>query len=228
MTLHAWLARVSAMWWPAAANHLWQATLFAVAAIGLTILLQRTMRRSSAQTRYLVLLVALLKFAAPSALFVAAAGPLLNFPSNLAGDLLQVRVFSEDTILFASRAVHPIEMEASREALSTGAGVPHNEAYCILSLLWLLGGGAVVSRWARRHIALRRTIRLASPISQGPLREALERICRQLSIRRNVVLAASDQIEQPGLWGVWRPVVILPMDIEARLGARRARSAPRP
>ena len=69
---HELLARASAWLWPALANHLWQATLFAALVLGATLLL----RGAPARLRYALWLIASLKFAVPAALFAYAAAPL--------------------------------------------------------------------------------------------------------------------------------------------------------
>ena len=64
--LHETFARASAWLWPAVANHMWQATLFAALVLGATLLLQRG---APARVRFALWLAAAAKFALPAALF---------------------------------------------------------------------------------------------------------------------------------------------------------------
>src|SRR5262249_13235363 len=70
MTLHESLSAWSSWWWPLFANHLWQATILSILALVATGLL----RRSPAQVRYAVLLIASAKFLLPSFLLILLAG----------------------------------------------------------------------------------------------------------------------------------------------------------
>src|SRR5215475_8438575 len=121
MTPHQLLAEWSRWFWPVFANHLWQATLFAlvvwIAALWL----------GQAGTRHIVWLMAFAKFLLPSALlFLLAreAGLNLSWPARTE---------------MAATADAGVLLQIARPIAQSDSGASHNDLYCVLTALWLTG-----------------------------------------------------------------------------------------
>ncbi len=216
MNVHAALAQWSAAWWPWFLNHLWQATAFAVVAIILVALLKRT----SARTRYAVLLVALAKFAVPAAFLATIVDDAGLWPEPLQW---QTQRISETQgiggaayvpLTTIARVASPIEI-ASASAPATVPSATHSETWCLLTIIWISGTLLILSRWARRHWRFVRSLGDTKPCRDTRAVEALDQVRGTIPLRRSVRLILSRKVEQPWVWGVWRPVVALP---EAMLG----------
>ena len=140
------------------ANHLWQSTLFALAAW----LLTQALRHNRAAVRYWIWLAASLKFLLPFALLVTA-GSQLHWRSALAIAPPQV-AFLLDEIVTPPAVAHATPVSNS---------LPY-----FLFALWLCGvmiGVAYWLRWHRRLRAIRRAatplpLRLPIPVMSSPAR----------------------------------------------------------
>jgi beta-lactamase regulating signal transducer with metallopeptidase domain len=171
---------------PVLLDHLWQSTLFAVAAGALTLLF----RTHGAGVRHGLWFAASLKFLVPFSL-LAAVGAYLR-PS--------VEPVMP-ALLFALRpAARPFTAAVPLLAPSGGA---------VDLTPWLLGlwalGFAVVSvvwllRWSRLRAGVAAATRL--PVAAAP-----------------VPVRSSALLLEPGLVGIWKPVLLLPEGIAARLSA---------
>jgi len=133
MGFHQMLAEWSQRFWPVFANHLWQATLFAfvvwIAALWL----------GQARTRHIVWLMAFAKFLLPSALlFLLARGAGLNL--SWPGRTEMTATADAEVLL-----------QIAGPVAQSDAGAGHNEVYCILTALWLVGVAACFARWGWRR-----------------------------------------------------------------------------
>ena len=219
MSVHAWFADWSLIWWPSFGNHLWQATVFGLAALLVTAFL----KTSRSQTRYLILLVALLKFAVPSVLFVAGVGWLGFQPVVLAPvDGMPQGSASAATEL-ALRIASPLPSTPSNQAIRTGAPHAHSKIYCNLSIVWLLGFASFVAAWAKRRVGVLSEVRQTEILQDGPISDAVVKVSKQLGVRQRVRVGISSQTVQPGVWGIWRPIVILPRGIVSQLSGGELR-----
>ncbi len=220
MSVHAWFADWSLTWWPSLGNHLWQATLFGLAALLVTAFL----KTSRSQTRYLILLVALLKFAVPSMLFVAGVGWLGFQPAVLAPVDGTPESSAGTATELALRIATPLPSTPPPQTIKTGAPHAHSEIYCGLSIFWLLGFASFVAAWAKRRVAVLSEVRQAEVLRDGPLSDAVVEVSRQLGVGQRVRVGISSHSAQPGVWGIRRPIVILPGGITSRLTRGELRS----
>jgi len=167
------------------ANHVWQSTIFAVAAALLTLAL----RRNRAQTRYWVWLTASAKFLFPFSLLVAlgsrfeSKAPRLLDPRSLSVAVEQVsQPFSAQLIPFARQPTIPV--------------LP-----MLLGAVWVCGFAAVLfvwySRWRRIQTLVRASARL--PLSAP------------------IPAFSAPGLLEPGVFGILRPVLLLPAGIADRL-----------
>ena len=220
MSVHAWFADWSLSWWPSFGNHLWQATLFGLAALLVTAFL----KTSRAQTRYLILLVALLKFAVPSTLFVAGVEWLAFQPPVLGAVDGMPEGSGAKATNFALRIASPFPSTLAAQALERRGRHAHSEIYCGLSMFWLLGFASFVAVWAKRRVGILSEVRQAEVLRDVPVSDAVVEVSRQLGVRQRVQVGISSHAVQPGVWGIRRPIVILPRGITSRLTGGELRS----
>ena len=130
-------------------DHLWQSTVVALAAGGLTLLL----RRNGAGIRYWVWFAASVKFLVPFAL-LAAAGAHLRLPRNPI-------VSAPPAVFVMEQIAQPFSSEVPVVALrETGISwVP------VLTTLWALGCGALLVAWLRRWRRIAVALRHAKPLN---------------------------------------------------------------
>jgi len=171
-------------------NHLWQSTV--VAAIAW--LLALTLRHNHARTRYWVWMIASVKFLIPFSLFVSA-GEWLR--SAAAAPIVRPALAS-----MVEQIAQPFPQ--AQNLAATGPAVAWQPSHLLPLLLlavWACGAFTVALSWWRNWRRLRFAVRAASPCSI-PLGVP--------------VLSSSSQLE-PGIFGILRPVLLLPEGIFNRL-----------
>lgn len=173
------------------ANHLWQSTLFAAAVWILTAIL----RKNRAAVRHRLWLAASMKFLLPFSLLIAIGS---HFQWRTASGTVRSAPFS---------AV----MEAIGEPFAVGSpqiqsmhNEPESGSSFILAAVvsvWMFGFAVNLIWWFIRWWQLRRVVNCATPL------------------RMNIalpVLSCSERLE-PGVFGIFRPVLLLPEGIADRL-----------
>jgi GWxTD domain-containing protein len=204
MTPHALWAEWATRLWPALANHLWQATLFA----GLVFLAALALGRCPARARHTLWLIALAKFALPSALLVALAAQAGLTPGWL---LLSRNPVTVSPVV--SRFAQPVMLPMQTASASSG----HSELPCLLTLAWLASSTATLAlRWRRRQRFLR-VLRAGRPVTGGREWEALESARSRLGLGSRVRLILAQELADPGVSGFRNPVVILPAAVAGQL-----------
>ena len=168
------------------ANHLWQSTLFAAVAGLLTLALQK----NRAQTRYWLWLAASVKFLIPFSLLmdVGSHWGQHNAPAITPPALSYV-------IEQASRPFSVPTPLATRTATSWSSLV--NWVPVILCTIWAIGFAALTFYWWQRWRSLRAALRTASP----------------LDLQIGVDAMMSPAFPAPGVFGVHRPILLLPAGI---------------
>ncbi len=207
--LHELLARASAWLWPALANHLWQATVFAALVLGATLLL----RGAPARLRYALWLIAALKFAFPAALLAYAAAPLgLD-------TLWRASAGAVAAAPLLSSIAEPVAVAADSPDLVVGvAGARgHEEFLCALTFAWLAGAAALALFWMRKRREFLRTVDAGVEAWAGREFEALARARSRLGMKREVLLVLTDARAEPGVWRTRRPVLLLPAEVASQL-----------
>ena len=175
-------------WLLAAGNHLWQTTAFAGIAAALTIAL----RRNSARVRHWVWLVVSLKFLVPFSLLVALGS---QFHRQIV-----LPPPPEKLATAVTQAAQPFQAAAGFE-MNDALTKTESVVPAILFTVWLLGSIVVLSFWIRRWWRVRLAMR------GGRLAELGLEV---------TVLEIPAQIE-PGVFGLFRPVLLLPAGIRERL-----------
>jgi len=193
----------------ALANHLWQSTVFAAAAGGVTLVL----RKNRAQVRYWVWLIASLKFLLPFSLLIAAG-------TNLHWSRRPVVQQSQ-----ASMVIEQISQPFTAVAPAQPAQLPTAEPPAKLSrwlttvliAIWLVGSLAVFVFWFLRWRRVVSAIQGIAATVSGRELEILHRLERSAGLKRPLRLVLSPSAFEPGIIGAFRPVLLLPGGVPDQL-----------
>jgi bla regulator protein blaR1 len=170
------------------------------------------LRENHARIRYALWLAASVKFLIPFSMLVALGA---HFGFNKA----PVRSQSELLIFVQDFAQPFATSEPAQQALPTTFLL--SSARQLLSLLalflWLAGSLAVLIYWARRLRHLSTTLRRAHPVTTGCEYDALRSLENTIHISHPVDLAFSGNATEPGIFGIFRPTLVLPVGISDRL-----------
>jgi RND family efflux transporter MFP subunit len=171
------------------ANHLWQSTLFGAAAWLLTLALAK----NRAAIRYWIWLAASVKFLIPFS-WLIDAGSHLAWRANPA---IRQPVISA----VMDEMSRPFALAAPAAALAPAAQPPGNMAEILLLGVWLCGFAIGVIYWLRGLLRIRATRRAAAP----------------LDLNLPIPVMSSSARLEPGVFGIRRPVLLLPEGITERL-----------
>jgi TonB family protein len=177
-----------------ALNHLWQSTVFAIAAG----LLAMAFRHNRAHIRYWLWFSASVKFFVPFTLLITL-GSLLPWPAaqwlaekDIAVTIVQISQPFSDTWLSVSSAFSP----------------PHSPNWLgrIILGAWGCGFGLIALIRLQMWRRIRAVVHASTPV------QILE-----AGISASVQLRAAPGLLEPGVVGWWRPILLLPAGIEAHL-----------
>jgi uncharacterized protein (TIGR03435 family) len=196
-------------------DHLWQSTLFAAA----MALLAMALRRNRASVRHWLWLAASIKFLVPFAALMAlgsqfewgTAAPIAQSELALALDLV-------------SQPFANVDFAGDAAGTTTGAaplpspGPWANGVWPVaLATIWVLGSIATVTAWGVRWRRVAVAARAAVSATEGRELYALRRLERAAGITRQIGLRLSAGALEPGVFGVFRPVLLWPASIGSRL-----------
>jgi uncharacterized protein (TIGR03435 family) len=184
----------SEVWTAPLSNHLWQSTLVVVVAWLLTLAL----RGNQARTRYWVWMIASVKFLLPFSLLVAAGEWLRT--------ALVVPVARPALAAVMEQVTEPFPQTAWASAQPVGnsswvSAHPSHLMPGILAALWLGGFLAITWSWARGWWQIRAAVRASS----------------QIELVAGIPILSSPRRLEPGVFGIFRPVLLLPENIKDRL-----------
>jgi uncharacterized protein (TIGR03435 family) len=205
---------LSALWTaiaPAMANHLWQSTLFAAAAAVLTLAL----RKNPARVRYRLWLFASVKFLIPFSLLVSLGSHLAKPHGPV---VVQSEVYSaveEVSLPFTQDTAAPVVAPASPLPTNPAGSVPSWQE--ILAALWMCGFVATVGLWLWRWRQAAACLRRAAPMPQGREVDALRQLERALSSQSPLAMFLATGPGEPGVFGIFRPVLLWPAGISKHL-----------
>jgi beta-lactamase regulating signal transducer with metallopeptidase domain len=165
-------------------DHLWQSTLLA---LGVGVL-SLAFSKARASVRHGLWLAASAKFLVPFAA-LAALGKLL-------APALHPPVQTGPHAVLIERAVQPFSRyNPFPSAAHTAAGMAHAlDPYAILFGVWALGCIAILAYWVARWVDVSSAVRRAAPLAMAAPMPVL----------------ASSGMREPGLVGLWRPVLLVP------------------
>jgi bla regulator protein BlaR1 len=189
-------------------NHLWQSTFFAAFAGLLTLLL----RKNHARTRYALWLIASIKFLIPFSLLVLL-GSHLGWSKTPAIPRSNF-TFALQEISRPFTPLHPIPLAPAPSTFLVG---PARLLPRLVMLVWLCGGATVLFFWSLRWRRMTAVIRSASPANSSRELEALRRVDQSIGISGRVRLIVSPSALEPGIVGIFRPILLLPEGISDRL-----------
>lgn len=170
-------------------NHLWQSTLFA----GVIGLLTLALRSNRAAVRHRLWFAASVKFLVPFSLLVGIGS---QVEWRKAPAVVQPRLSS-----MIEEVSRPFAAPAPAPLLAPELGTPGRAWAVLFGVLWLCGFAANSLAWWRCWHRVRRALRAASPLSLN------------LPIRT----MSSPMRLEPGVFGIFNPVLLLPEGIERRL-----------
>ncbi len=194
---------------PAVANHLWQSTLFAVAAGTLTLLL----RKNRAQARYWLWMIASVKFLFPFSILVFL-GSHLPLSSESSGTKPGFYFLMEE---LARPLVQPGAIEISTSAPQIAGPKSIHLFLVLLPIVWFCGFVTVLCIWWVRWWRVSAALRYARPFQEGREVEALRRLERTIGLRKRIEMRLSRPSLEPGIFGIIRPVLVWPEGISHHL-----------
>jgi bla regulator protein BlaR1 len=202
--INDWLTSIG----PAIANHLWQTTAFAAAVWLITLALSK----NQARVRYALWLAASLKFLLPFALLVAVGG-LLPQPHRVVAAPAVYATVDEVTQPFSEidyGPIAPAPVPSFRQRIEAQLPVA-------LAGLWLCGVLAVLAAWCVGLLRVTKTLRRAERAQSGREFDLLHRAQQAMGLRGRVTLRLSRELMEPGIFGVFLPVLIWPERLSDRL-----------
>jgi bla regulator protein BlaR1 len=195
-------------WTAALFNHLWQSTLV----LFLAWLLTLALRRNPARIRYSVWMFASVKFLVPFAL-LADLGARWIHPAAGAGAGSALYTAAAQIGQPFQQAIAPAAPIAASASPSPWlALVP-----AVLAGIWLCGFVILLLRWAARWRQIACIAADALPTNQGREAEALRRAEIDAGLRPRIPLRTSERAIEPGIFGIFDPVLLWPAAISAHL-----------
>jgi bla regulator protein blaR1 len=184
-------------------NHLWQSTLVAVVAWGLC---RGVLTDNHPRVRFVVWLIALLKFLVPFSLFVDL-GRLLRMPAFV------TPTQSQQLFELVSGGRGPLASVPLRLATSGHSSSAASDVWpIVIAGVWIAGAAVVLLSWLRAWFRIERAA--AGAHSAGQFRGI------------PVFLSATmkDARVEPGIVGIWHPSILLPAGIDEGLTDAQLRS----
>jgi uncharacterized protein (TIGR03435 family) len=188
-------------------NHLWQSTLFLLAAALLTL----AFRKHRAHVRHWIWLAASVKFLVPFAPLVSLGS---RFSWRSPGTMVEIPLAFDVAQPFTPSAVGGIAgSTVDQPAL---AAVP-----AVLIAIWLAGFVVMTVAWSIRWRRVAAAARRAPVVEDGRVWEILRRLegagPHPKSRFSRLALVLSDTSMEPGVFGILRPVLLWPRAITDRL-----------
>jgi uncharacterized protein (TIGR03435 family) len=175
------------------ADHLWQSTLFAAVAGLLTL----TLRSNRARVRYWLWLTASCKFLVPLSVLVTLGG-------QLAPPKLQPTTRPSFSMA-VQMASQPFTASAISVPFLPSPAVARPSLPQVLWVIWVFGFGAISWAWFIRWRRIVQTVASASPVP----------------VSISIPVKSSPKLLEPGIFGIYRPVLLLPEGIFERLTAKQ-------
>jgi GWxTD domain-containing protein len=182
---------------PSILNHIWQSTLCLIILGALTLLF----RRNSAVVRYRLWLIASVKFLVPFSLFVALGGMVQWHP-------VRTVTVSEVPVVVRqiSQPFTPSPVSIPTRSIAKATPVARPSLGVAFASVWLGGAVAVLLVWFFRWLQIARIVRSADPLDASGKSSGI----RILTSRAGM---------EPGVFGIFRPVLLLPEGLARNLPA---------
>jgi bla regulator protein blaR1 len=181
----------------AIANHLWQSSVVTLVAAVLALML----RRNGAHVRYWIWFAASLKFLVPLSLLITLGSELKwRTPLPLSASPSIVLVAAEMAQPFATSQPPDIAVSAS-----TGSAL--TQLSTALAVAWAAGCSILVFSWMKKWRRMHAFLKSAS----------------SLKVPLEVTVMSSPVAMEPGVFGIFRPVLLLPQGIHEHLSEEHLR-----
>jgi uncharacterized protein (TIGR03435 family) len=112
---------------------------------------------------------------------------------------------------FASHGVVPLQRATADAGIDITA---------IALVIWILGGAMVLGMWLLRWRRVAQAVRAGAPVASGRVFEALTRLAPSTALP----IVSADTSLEPGVFGLVRPVLLWPRDIDTRLDDAQVRA----
>lgn len=175
-------------------DHLWQSTLFA----GFVLLLTLALSNNGARVRFWLWFAASMKFLVPFTALAALGESLSRFAP--------MPVIAPQPLLAFAPAAETISAPAA--ALAPAGDV--QLLTWLLPALWAVGFALVLAVRLSRSLKLRLLLKNAQSLD--------------MTLDEAVTVKASSSLQEPGLVGIFNPVVLLPKGLLSRLSAEETQS----
>jgi len=181
-------------------NHLWQSTVLAC----VVWLLALALRRNQARVRYQLWLIASLKFLVPfSVLFAIGSHLRWTTATPISRPAVSAMVEQIARPFPQFRVATTVVPAISASGKNWTSAIP-----VFLLSVWICGFLVVLFSWARRWLKIRAAVRAAS----------------RLPIEAGLPVLSSRTTLEPGVFGIFRPVLLLPAGITDRLSPAHVRT----
>lgn len=204
--LHDSIANFSAWWWPRLIDHLWQATIFGLVVLIVSLLL----KRGPASLRHSLWLLASAKFLVPAAL-------LTSLLTKLGFESLWFTSASETNSLLYGLATPATSLTNNVVITVSATSGSHSEIYCALTAVWLTGAAVLISSWCLGRSKWRWLLRSVDATQKGREWLALQRAKEIIGWRGKVGLVLAKEPVEPGVFNTFKPVIVLPESIAKHL-----------
>ena len=182
---------IPADWTSLLANHLWQSTGVAT----LAALLALALRKNQAGVRYWIWLTASLKFLVPFSLLIALGHQLAWTPTTHLLPAPQISAVMQ-------QVTEPFPQLPANPHVVAPAIADHSLSILSIALgAWVLGFLVVVFSWSRRWLRIHAALRAGTP----------------LAMEAEIPVVSSPTLLEPGIFGIFRQVLLLPEGITEHL-----------
>jgi beta-lactamase regulating signal transducer with metallopeptidase domain len=178
-------------------DHLWQSTVFALAAAMLTL----AFRKNGANIRFHIWLAASVKFLIPFSFFVLVG-------KHLRWETAPTVYATSELSLFMNQIVQPGAMMTGNFATATLPSAPmhwHWGAWTIMLAIWSVGFAGLIIRWMLQWVEFRAAVKASSP----------------LDIEAPIPVRETTTALEPGVFGIFQPILLLPDGIATHLAAEQ-------
>ena len=197
---------------PAIANHLWQSTLFVAAVFPATLLL----RRNPARIRSALWFVASIKFLFPFSLLISI-GALLPGHHRAVASTPGAIYLAVDT---AGQPFSDFDFSpafASPAHPATLFDRLHFALPLLIAAVWFTGTIVVLLVWFTRWRQVHAMLRHAAPALSGRELSLLRELKSAACFSQSVSLRLSSELMEPGVFGVFQPVLLWPSELSPNL-----------
>jgi len=182
-------------------DHLWQSTLFALAAALVTLAL----RLNEARVRFWVWFAAGAKFLIPFSL-LSVLGTQLGTPRAA-----QAGLAVQALVNVVQWVAEPLSAPG---AVTHRSGAVGSAVEVALLVVWGLGCATLLIRWGLRWMRIRSTVANAIPAT----------IAAPVSVNRRIPVKLTAELWEPAVVGLLRPVLLMPSGIAERLTTAQLQS----